>query len=153
MTTAMTATAWRFSAVVFFVMVTMVTTAAAAKEWEVKEIKFGEEKKNMITGLLSIAFFYSRYAISRNCVIKIKITLLLHYHFFLIIMSWNQKKKKKNLACISFLPMMATTSMAFFRWPMWRRRFLFIVALYLSRRLLLQIWLFFNTSCCFSGWQ
>ena len=45
MTTAMTATAWRFSAVVFFVMVTMVTTAAAAKEWEVKEIKFGEEKK------------------------------------------------------------------------------------------------------------
>lgn len=72
MTTAMTATAWRFSAVVFFVMVTMVTTAAA-KEWEVKEIKFGEEKKIMIrymyTGLLSIAF-YSRYAISRNCVIK-----------------------------------------------------------------------------------
>ena len=45
MTTAMTATAWRFSAVVFFVMVTMVTTAATAKEWEVKEIKFGEEKK------------------------------------------------------------------------------------------------------------
>ena len=35
----------------------------------------------MYTGLLSIAF-YSRYAISRNCVIKIKFTLLLLLSFF-----------------------------------------------------------------------
>ena len=56
----------------------------------------------MYTGLLSIAF-YSRYAISRNCVIKNNNVVK------------SEEEEKKNLACISFLPMMATTSMAFFR--------------------------------------
>ena len=58
----------------------------------------------MYTGLLSIAF-YSRYAISRNCVIKNNN----------VVKSEEEEEEEKNLACISFLPMMATTSMAFFR--------------------------------------
>ena len=49
----------------------------------------------MYTGLLSKAF-YSRYAISRNCVIKIKITLLLLLFFPDNNVVKSEEEEKKN---------------------------------------------------------